>query len=82
MKNNVYTCKPQFYYIKVGFKGERGGGGAKLYRRAFVMFSDPLVRENYIFDLAQCAKNLHVTILRSYAIILLIIFFSCRLKEL
>ena len=23
-KNNVYSCKPQFYYIKVGFKG--GGG--------------------------------------------------------
>ena len=20
-KNNVYTCKPQFYYIKVGLKG-------------------------------------------------------------
>ena len=20
-KNNVYPCKPQFYYIKVGFKG-------------------------------------------------------------
>ena len=20
-KNNVYNCKPQFYYIKVGFKG-------------------------------------------------------------
>ena len=20
-KNNVYSCKPQFYYIKVGFKG-------------------------------------------------------------
>ena len=20
-KNNVYTCKPQFYYIKVGFTG-------------------------------------------------------------
>ena len=20
-KNNVYTCKPQFYYIEVGFKG-------------------------------------------------------------
>ena len=20
-KNNVYTCKPQFYYINVGFKG-------------------------------------------------------------
>ena len=20
-KNNLYSCKPQFYYIKVGFKG-------------------------------------------------------------
>ena len=20
-QNNVYSCKPQFYYIKVGFKG-------------------------------------------------------------
>ena len=30
-KNNVYPCKPQFYYIKVGFKG------AKLYRYVFVM---------------------------------------------
>ena len=20
-KDNIYTCKPQFYYIKVGFKG-------------------------------------------------------------
>ena len=26
-KNNVYFCKPQFYFIKVGFKGGRGGGG-------------------------------------------------------
>ena len=30
-KNNVYPCKPQFYYIKVGLKG------SKLYRRVFVM---------------------------------------------
>ena len=30
-KNNVYPCKPQFYYTKVGFKG------SKLYRRVFVM---------------------------------------------
>ena len=22
-RNNVYPCKPQFYYIKVGFKGVR-----------------------------------------------------------
>ena len=31
-KNNVYSCKPQFYYIKVGLKG------VKIYRRVFVMF--------------------------------------------
>ena len=31
-KNNVYPCKPQFYYIKVGFKG------VKLYRYVFMMF--------------------------------------------
>ena len=30
-KNNVHPCKPQFYYIKVEFKG------SKLYRRVFVM---------------------------------------------
>ena len=31
-KNNIYPCKPQFYYIKVGFEG------SKLYRRVFVMY--------------------------------------------
>ena len=25
-KNNVYPCKPQFYYIKVGFKGQHNIG--------------------------------------------------------
>ena len=25
-KHNVYPCKPQFYYIKVGFQGVGGGG--------------------------------------------------------
>ena len=30
-KNNVYPCKPQFYYIKVGFKG------SELYRYVFVI---------------------------------------------
>ena len=30
-KNNVYPCKPKFYYIKMGFKG------SKLYRHVFVM---------------------------------------------
>ena len=33
-KNNGYPCKPQFYCVKVGFKG---GGGSKLYRYVFVM---------------------------------------------
>ena len=32
-KNNVLPCKPQFYYIKEGFKG------VKLYRRVFVMIT-------------------------------------------
>ena len=30
-KNNIYPCKPRFYYIKVGFKG------SKLHRYVFVM---------------------------------------------
>ena len=30
-KNNVYPCKPQFYYIKVGFKG------SELYKHVSVM---------------------------------------------
>ena len=30
-KNNVYPCKPKFYYIKVVFKG------VKFYRHVFVM---------------------------------------------
>ena len=32
-KNNVYPCKPQFHYIKVGLRG------SKLYRHVFVMSS-------------------------------------------
>ena len=36
---NLYSCKPQFYCIKVGFKGGGGGGGggSKLYRSVFVV---------------------------------------------
>ena len=33
-KNNVYPCKPQFYYIKVGFKG------VNIYRHVFMMVGD------------------------------------------
>ena len=33
-KNNVYPCKPQFYYIKVGFKG------VKIILVHFVCFRD------------------------------------------
>ena len=31
-KNNIYSCKPQFYYIKVSLRG------SKLYRHVFVMY--------------------------------------------
>ena len=33
-KNDIYPYKPQFYYIKVGFRG------VKLYRYVFVMSLD------------------------------------------
>ena len=36
-KNNVYPCKPQFYYIKVGFK--RVGGGGQNYTGMFSWWS-------------------------------------------
>ena len=39
-KNNIYLCKPQFYYIKVGFKGGGGGGGGQNY---IGMFRDGVV---------------------------------------
>ena len=32
-KNNIYPCKAQFYYIKVGLKG--GGGGGQNYVGVF-----------------------------------------------
>ena len=33
-KNNIYPCKPLFYYMKVGFKG-----GGQTYRHVFTMCS-------------------------------------------
>ena len=41
-KNNVYPCKPQFYYIEVVYKGKR------LYRHVFVMTSRKSQRETEI----------------------------------
>ena len=47
-KNNIYPCKPQFYYIKGAFKG------SKLYWRVFVMWSQCLnidsVSESRVFE--------------------------------
>ena len=43
-KINVYPCKPQFYCIKVGFKG------SKLHRRVLVMeglFTSTLTQRRY-----------------------------------
>ena len=48
---HVYPCKPQFYYIKVGFKG------VKLYRHVFVMFhifSDIMARKCILVPLSVC----------------------------
>ena len=41
-KFNVYPCKPQFYYIKVGFEG------SKLYRYVFVMYSSNRILDRRI----------------------------------
>ena len=51
-KNNVYHCKSQFYYIKVGFKG------SKLYRHVFVM-AQRIMRSVCAFE--QSDQNLHWT---------------------
>ena len=47
-KNNVYPCKPQFYYIKVGLRG------SKLYRYVFVMFMSQ--RHHFLQD-CMCAQR-------------------------
>ena len=43
-KNNVYPCKPQFYYIKVVLRG------SKLYRYVFVMLK--IIRKSTVFTLS------------------------------
>ena len=62
-KNNVYPCKPQFYYIKVGFKE------AKIYRRVFVMTSSRK-------DGADCFY-FFICLFFFYFINLFIFFFFC-----
>ena len=49
-KNNVYPCKPQFYYIKVGFKG------VKIIK---VCFRDALVVHINQFSIVKQNKYLH-----------------------
>ena len=46
-KNNVYPCKPQFYYIKWGFRG------SKLYRYVFVMLCHLLYFFFFFFILTE-----------------------------
>ena len=52
-KNNVYPCKPQFYYIKVGFKG------SKLYRHVFVMANIILFSYFSTYVLRTCTHLKH-----------------------
>ena len=48
-KNNVYPCKPQFYYKKVGFKGVK---------IIYVCFRDVLQRIPYGLELRfYCSEN-------------------------
>ena len=61
-KNNVYPYKPQFYYIKVGFKR------SKLYRHVFVMclhftsFPRGGLNRYYVQILCQILKKIQFTI--------------------
>ena len=48
-KNNVYPCKPQFYYIKVGFKGLK----LCTSRHVFAMRNDICAWKN-LFSLSIC----------------------------
>ena len=44
-KNNVYPCKPQFYYIKMVLRG------SKLYRHVFVMkFIKPSLEDLKVYE--------------------------------
>ena len=53
-KNNVHPCKPQFNYIKVGFRG------LKLYRHVFVMgMPKPSFWEKYYTQHACLAATRH-----------------------
>ena len=53
-KNNIYPCKPQFYYIKVGFKG------VKLIEACFcVLFSTCLCTFIYLF-IKVCVVGTHL----------------------
>ena len=61
-KNNVYSCKPQFYYIKVGFKGR----GSKLYRYVFVMVSQ--LKTEHIFVNWNCIRAMYFLIIRKYVV--------------
>ena len=50
-KNNVYPCKPQFYYIKVGFRG------SELYRYIFVMSDN--IAENLMSPTIALGKTIY-----------------------
>ena len=49
-KNNVYTCKPQFYYIKVGFNG------VKIIQACFRNVNH--IRHKYFSPRNKCLGNL------------------------
>ena len=62
-KNNVYPCKPHFYYIKVGFKG------VKIYRRVFVMSDDSILS---LLQMGYAAPYLSMVRLTKIVIVLFV----------
>ena len=58
MKNNVYPCKPQFYYIKVGFEE------STLYRYVFMTLHDTRLS-------AHCMSKLIKSVLKIRSLILI-----------
>ena len=51
IKNNVYPCKPQFYYIKVGFKGVK---------IIWACFRDEFVLVCLVFLLVSLERSLRI----------------------
>ena len=62
MTNNVYPCKPQFYYVEMGSKG------VILYRRVFVMYCSVSLDVSVLFPFQTILPVLLLASLRSTSV--------------